>query len=113
MFCRCRCRFNKQSLIKGFSAQPLEYTMHRIFEGSCKEPYFTALMVTSLGSTAQRYAEFHSLFKSPIYQQVVDEATLGISPENWRVTNYTSIDFIAFPRPYETLRSLVRFTRKP
>jgi integrase/recombinase XerD len=64
-----------------------------------------------LGSTEQRYAEFHSLFKSPAYQPVVDEATSVIFSENWRVTHYTSIDFIALTRPYETLRSLVRFTR--
>ena len=41
----------------------------------------------------------------------MDEATSAISSENWRATNYTSIDFIALTRPYETLRSLVRFTR--
>jgi hypothetical protein len=41
----------------------------------------------------------------------VDKATLVISSENWRVTHDTSIDFIALTRPYETLRSLVRYTR--
>ena len=41
----------------------------------------------------------------------MDEATSVISSENWRVINYTFIDFIALTRPHETLRSLVRFTR--
>ena len=41
----------------------------------------------------------------------MDKATSVISSEKWRVTNYTTTDFIAFTRPCKTLRTFVRFTR--